>query len=146
MNTMNKFFMFLAIMALSSGYTIIQAQEQAVEMKSMAEFESRTYDFGKIEQGKPVKAVFKVKNTSMVPLLITKVSPTCGCTVANYTKEPIKPGETGTIESTYDARAMGRFAKTIHVTTNSSEPRIDLYLKGEVVPKKQMTDEEGNVK
>ena len=106
---------------------------QDSELKPMAEFDKTTHDFGKVPQGIPVKAIFKVKNTSMVPLVITNVKPTCGCTVADYTKEPIKPGEMGEIAATYNAKSVGPFTKTVHVYTNTAESIVDVYMKGEVV-------------
>lgn len=142
MKTIGKFVTVLFLFVAVSGFSNLQAQEEAEEsLKSMAEFENKTHDFGKIAQGVPVKAKYKVKNTSMVPLVITRVTTSCGCTVANYTKEPIKPGETGFVEAKFNASAMGHFSKTVHVFTNSAEPMIDVFLKGEVVPKSALEQE-----
>jgi hypothetical protein len=98
---------------------------------------STTLDFGKIEQGKPVSAEFEFKNPSMVPLIISSVRPTCGCTIADYPKEPVQPGKSGKISVTFNAAASGFFQKSIGVTTNATEGNTALIIKGEVMPKKQ---------
>ena len=130
MKTVNSFAIALVLfLGTSYGY-VVNAQQEEEQIKSMAEFDKTTYDFGNIVQGVPVKAIFKVKNTSLVPLTITNVKPSCGCTVADYPKDPILPGETGEIVATYNAKGIGPFTKTVTVYSNSSEPTIVLHLKG----------------
>jgi hypothetical protein len=125
-------FVFI-ITGLSSN---AKAQDEAKPASGIA-WTSTTIDFGKIEQGKPVSAEFEFKNPSMVPLIINSVRPTCGCTIADYPKEPIQPGKSGKIAVTYNAAASGIFQKSIVVTSNATEGNISLIIKGEVVPKKQ---------
>lgn len=91
------------------------------------------HNFGEIPQGKPVSNDFTFKNTTKQTVLITNVKPACGCTAANYTKTPIKPGESGSITATYNAAASGNFSKTITVTTSDSEVNKILTIKGNVV-------------
>ena len=110
------------------------AQDAAKPVSAMA-WTSTTIDFGKIEQGKPVSAEFEFKNPSMVPLIISSVRPTCGCTIADYPKEPIQPGKSGKIAITYNAAASGVFQKSIIVTSNATEGNTSLIIKGEVIPK-----------
>lgn len=90
------------------------------------------YDFGTIEKGKPVSHEFSFKNTTKQTILITNVKASCGCTATNYTKTPIKPGETGTVTATYNAASPGNFTKTVTVTTNDSEVNKVLTIKGKV--------------
>jgi hypothetical protein len=96
-------------------------------------WKSETHDFGEIEKGKPATHSFTFTNTTKETVLLTSVKPSCGCTAANYTKTPIKPGETGSVEATYNAAAPGNFQKTITVTTNEegSSPKV-LIIKGKV--------------
>jgi Protein of unknown function (DUF1573) len=101
------------------------------------QFTSTTHDFGKIEQGKPVTVEFEFTNPSMVPLIISNVRPTCGCTIADYPKEPVAPGKSGKIVVTYNAAAIGVFQKTIVVTSNATEGTTNLIIKGEVEAKTQ---------
>jgi len=115
---------------------LLHAQDAAKPAASIA-WKSTTMDFGKIDQGKPVSAEFEFNNPSMVPLIISSVRPTCGCTIADYPKEPIQPGKTGKIAVTYNAAASGFFQKSIVVTTNATEGNTSLVIKGEVIAKKQ---------
>ncbi|MEM9984812.1 MAG: DUF1573 domain-containing protein [Bacteroidota bacterium] len=99
-------------------------------------WEAETHDFGSIKQGEPVSHTFYVKNTGNQPLELVRVIPACGCTAADYTQEPIKPGETGYIKATYNAATVGYFSKTIVVTTNEEDtPNTILRFKGEVMAK-----------
>jgi hypothetical protein len=77
---------------------------------------------GETPFGKSVTAVFSVKNVSTDSLILQDVQVGCHCTVAEYPKEPIPPGQTVYIKATYDARSEGQFFKTINVSTN-----FDLY-------------------
>ena len=92
-----------------------------------------THYFGDIEKAKPVSYEFAFKNTTSQTILITNVKASCGCTATNYTKTPIKPGETGTVTATYNAARPGSFAKQITVTTNDSDVNKILHIKGKVI-------------
>ncbi|HYD92252.1 MAG TPA: DUF1573 domain-containing protein [Flavobacterium sp.] len=92
-----------------------------------------SFNFGDIEKGKPVSHEFSFVNTTDETILITKVKASCGCTATNYTKTPIKPGETGTVTATYNAANKGSFSKTITVTTNDSDVNKVLSIKGKVL-------------
>jgi len=91
-----------------------------------------THNFGDIEKGKPVSHDFSFKNTTKQTILITNVKASCGCTATNYTKTPIKPGETATVTATYNAANPGSFSKNVTVTTNDSDVNKILTIKGKV--------------
>jgi hypothetical protein len=116
----------------------IFAQTDA-KVTTAIEWISKTYDFGKIPQGKPVTAEFEFKNPSLVPLIINSVKPSCGCTVADYPKEPVLPQKTGVIKVTYNAANQGPFTKSIVVSTNAGEASETLIIKGEVIPEAEQT-------
>jgi hypothetical protein len=107
------------------------------EVKPTIQFTELTHDFGTIPQGTPVTASFEFKNNSMVPLLISGVSPSCGCTIADYPKEPLGPNTSGKITVTYNAAGQGTFSKSIKVSANTAEGFVMLYIKGTVVPKEE---------
>ncbi len=92
-----------------------------------------SYNFGDIAKGKPVSHEFTFKNTTKETILITNVKASCGCTATNYTKTPIKPGETGSVTATYNAANPGSFTKTVTVTTNDSDVKKTLTIKGKVL-------------
>jgi hypothetical protein len=94
------------------------------------EFEETTHDFGKIIQGEKVSYTFKFKNTGKSDLLISKVSTSCGCTVGEYPKDPVKPGESGKIEVTFNSHNKKGFQnKTATVLANTEPNYTTLYIK-----------------
>ena len=97
-------------------------------------FKDDSFSFGDIEKGKPVTHEFTFKNTSKQTVLITGVKASCGCTAADYTKTPIKPGESGMVKATYNAANEGAFTKTVTVTANDTETPKVLTIKGKVNP------------
>lgn len=100
-------------------------------------FEKTEHDFGKINEADGrVSVVFSFKNEGMAPLVLSNVRASCGCTTPTWTKEPVEPGQTGTITVTYNPNGRpGRFQKTVTITSNASEPTKKVYIKGEVIPK-----------
>ncbi|NLO67670.1 MAG: DUF1573 domain-containing protein [Bacteroidales bacterium] len=95
-------------------------------------WDQTTYDFGKeVEHRKPVTATYTLTNNGEVPVTISAVYASCGCTAPSYTKEPIKPGETGTVSLTFDAKVSGVFSKSANVRLNDGQ-RYSLIIKGEV--------------
>lgn len=100
-------------------------------------FEKTEHDFGKInESDGRVSVVFEFKNEGMAPLVLSNVRASCGCTTPTWTKEPVEPGQTGSITVTYNPNGRpGRFQKTVTITSNATEPTKRVYIKGEVIPK-----------
>lgn len=132
----NSFSLRLILLVFSgiASMPFTSAQDTSKPVSGMT-WTSNTIDFGKIEQGKPVSAEFEFNNPTMVPLIISSVRPTCGCTVADYPREPVQPGKSGKIAVTFNAASSGVFTKTIIVTSNAAEGNTALVIKGEVVPK-----------
>jgi hypothetical protein len=96
-------------------------------------FEKASYDFGTIARQADGTCYFSFTNKGDAPLVITKVTAACGCTVPSYPKEPILPGETGQIKVQYNTKKTGVFTKTITVSTNdTSNPSVVLTIKGNV--------------
>ena len=121
---MMKLFAFLfSVLFFTIGETTVDA----------VSWNSTEYDFGTIKQNVPATATYELTNTSDLPLFIENVKVGCGCTKPIYTTAAIKPGETTTIEATYNAKKIGKFNKTASVSTNLSDQPTVLRLKGEVV-------------
>jgi len=95
------------------------------------------HDFGSILWNQPAKAVFQLTNSGSSDLVIEAVHPDCGCTLVDWTKEPISPGKEGQIEVTYDAALLGHFVKQLAVTTNESSVPFYLTVSGDVVLEKK---------
>jgi len=127
---MKKILMVLAVI-LGFAFTASAQDNEKAEFK----FNEEKHDFGKIPQGTPVTTVFEFTNIGKEPLILTEVRPTCGCTIADFTKTPVKSGEKGIIKITYNAAAASPFNKVIVVTSNAKTPQKNLIIVGEVVAK-----------
>ena len=129
----------LFVIALTFGMvSFAQAQTAPnapakVNVVSPLKWKSDMVDVGEIPQSKPKPIDFEFTNTGKTDIVITNVKPTCGCTVADYTKTPIKPGEKGKVTATYNAANKGAFTKTITVTTNAEDAPKSLSFKGTVL-------------
>ncbi|MNJ98230.1 hypothetical protein D3C87_159930 [compost metagenome] len=100
---------------------------------AVMDFEKGNYDFGKITQGEKVSYSYKFKNSGKSPLIILNATATCGCTVPEVPKEPIKPGEEGEIKVVFNSIGKsGMQDKVITVTSNAQPHIASLHLTGEV--------------
>ncbi len=125
--------LFFAIIALIGMATTVVAQPAIT-------FKEKSHDFGSIEEkGGKVTYSFTFVNSGDQPLILTKVRSTCGCTVPQYTKEPIASGDSGTIKITFNPMGRpGKFNKPIYVNTNISDERITLRIKGVVIKEEEV--------
>ncbi|MBO7068535.1 MAG: DUF1573 domain-containing protein [Bacteroidaceae bacterium] len=98
-------------------------------------FDTLRYNFGKFSKNDPiVKCSFRFTNTGTAPLVIHQAFASCGCTVPTFTKEPIKPGETGVIDVTYNGtdKYPGHFQKTITIRSNAISEVTRLTIEGDM--------------
>ena len=98
-------------------------------------FDTLRYDFGKFSKSEPrVSCSFPFTNTGTAPLIIHQAFASCGCTIPTYTKEPIKPGEKGNIDVTYDGtdKFPGHFQKTITIRSNAVNEVVRLTIEGDM--------------
>lgn len=120
----NIFLLFLLVSLSGFGF----AQNGATIV-----FDQESFDFGIIEEGPKVTTDFVFRNDGTEPLVLSNVKASCGCTVPDWPKEPILPGEEGMIKVTYNtANRKGGFNKSITVTSNATEPTKVVYIKGTV--------------
>src|SRR5690606_8537676 len=101
------------------------------------EFKTDVIDYGTIEKGADGIRVFEFTNTGNVPLIITRVTSTCGCTVPKKPEGPILPGQSGEIQVKYDTQRVNPIRKTITVLSNAETPTVALKIKGDVVDSSQ---------
>jgi hypothetical protein len=121
----------IMICAVILGFTITASAQ--TDNKAEFKFNEEKHDFGKIPQGKPVTTEFTFTNIGEEPLILANVQPTCGCTIADFTKTPVLKGAKGIIKITYNAAVASVFNKTIVVTSNAKTPQKYLVILGEVV-------------
>jgi len=122
---------YLTCLALTfSGLLLTYGQTRNTSIS----FDKETYDFGKIEESNgSVSCRFDFLNAGAVPLIISNVTTSCGCTASDWSREPVLPGSKGYIKVTYDPRNRpGKFEKTITVTSNAEGSPSVLHISGEV--------------
>ncbi len=108
----------------------LNAQEKKV---AKIEFKTNVIDYGEISKGSDGVRTFQFTNTGNAPLIISKVSSSCGCTIPKKPDGPIQPGETGEIQVKYDTKRLGPIRRTITVQSNADAPTVALKIKGTVV-------------
>jgi hypothetical protein len=115
----------LATQAQTTTNTTTAKPAEVLQLKESS------YNFGKIQQGRPVTHNFEIVNISSAPLMLENVQASCGCTTPEWTKEPIQPGASTTIKVGYNAAAEGDFNKTITITYNNMQAKV-LTISGSV--------------
>ncbi len=146
MKSTSKFLSSFTIVVLLAGCQTDQRQvtadmihfppsgsEEAVDAPVIV-FDSIEYNFGKIAIGEKVVHSYKFVNRGKTPLVISQVSPSCGCTTPkDWPHEPIAPGDEGQITIEFDSKGFpGKIDKSVSILTNCVPKVIDLKLTGEV--------------
>jgi hypothetical protein len=112
----------------------IQNAEKIDVVDATIDFESKVVDYGTIEHNADGARKFVFTNNGTEPLIIKNAKGSCGCTVPTWPREPIAAGETAEIGVKYATNRVGKFTKTITLTTNASKKPVILTVKGEVNP------------
>ena len=96
-------------------------------------FDKEEHDFGTLLQGEVVTYSFHFTNTGNMPLIISEVGSSCGCTVGDYSREPIAPGKTGDIKVTYNSSGQHGFqSRFLTVMSNTIPAKTTLRIKATV--------------
>jgi len=132
--TMKRILNIMLVMLIGFQFAsapINMDQDQAAKVK----FDKTVNDFGKVKKGtQGLKCTFTYTNTGNDMLFISRVKKSCGCTVPVYSKEPLMPGQSATVEVGYTTTdIVGVFNKKITVFTNAINNSVVLTIKGEVV-------------
>lgn len=97
------------------------------------DFRDTVHDFGKIREGEIASFEFDFTNNGKTPLIISSAIGSCGCTVADFPREPLPPGQSGTIKVQFSsANREGHQEKTVAITTNTGRGTHMLFIKGDV--------------
>lgn len=117
-----------------SEESVVAAATPAEETNNVTsiDFGSKEHDFGVIVQGEMVGHTFLFKNTGDKPLTIIDAKASCGCTVPEWSKEPIAPGEEGKLEVKYNGSGSGVVRKTVTVIANTEPAETILEIKANV--------------
>ena len=110
-----------------------KSASQTSDKQAAIVFDKEEHDFGTLLQGEVVSYSFHFTNAGNIPLIISSVTTSCGCTVGDYPREPIEPGERGSIKATYDSKGHQGFqSRTLTVMSNTIPAKTKLRLKGTV--------------
>ena len=138
----------LLSLVLVTGFTLVNAQNVITDDAPKTEestnvtidFVSKVVDYGTIDHNADGARKFVFTNNGTEPLLIKNAKGSCGCTVPTWPREAIAPGATAEIGVKYSTNRVGKFTKTITLTTNASKKPVILTVKGEVnAPAKEET-------
>lgn len=103
--------------------------------KTAVAFEELEHDFGVIDQNSTNPKIFTFTNTGDEPLIISDAKGSCGCTVPDYPRQPIQPGETGEINVVYKPGSqVNQQTKTVTITANTEPATTVLRIKANVTP------------
>jgi hypothetical protein len=108
---------------INNPETASQAQQVDPATLAAITFEKYEHNFGKVKEGEKVSHVFKFTNTGANDLIISDARGSCGCTVPQWPKEPIKPGATGEIKVEYDSKGKSGVQKKT-TTVNGGLPMV----------------------
>ncbi|MCW8311595.1 DUF1573 domain-containing protein [Sphingobacterium thalpophilum] len=121
---------------VSSEVVASDSLSKAAAQMGKVEFEEPAFDFGQVKEGAQVKHTFILKNTGDAPVILSKVTASCGCTQPEFSKSPILPGATSEIHVTFNSEGqVGKQQKIITVQSNASNGMTTVQLKGEVLAK-----------
>ena len=127
----------LCAMASTPGFSVKKKGKTAtvVALEEKVVVDKTEYNFGTVKKdGGNVSAVFTITNGTKIPVLLSEVRASCGCTTPDWTKGPIEPGKTGTVTATYNPTGLGPFEKsvTINVSEGDKTETFIVKIKGTV--------------
>ncbi len=130
------------IFLLFAGFSLVAqdaAQPAANPNAPEIQFEKTVHDYGQVVQGGDGTCEFKFTNIGKEPLILSRPTSSCGCTVPSWPQEPILPGKSDVIKVTYNTNNVGTINKTVTVNSNAKTARVVLQIKGQVTPKPTTT-------
>lgn len=140
------------ILALSLGVFVACQNKQKNDSRTMADSmaalkptgdkfpvmqaDSQSVDLGTITEGDTIIHVYKFKNTGNMPLVLSSVSASCGCTTPSYSNAPVQPGEQGFIQVKFNSKGKeGKLSKTVTAIANTNPAENTFAFKIEVLKK-----------
>lgn len=137
--------LFLSLAVLAGSFFVKSSVYAQPESGAKIEFVKETHDYGNLKYGANGTCTFEFKNTGNAPLIISKATGSCGCTVPSWPKEPIAPGAKGEITVKYDTKRSGPISKSVTITSNAvNEPSKVIRIKGTVGPAPEGTTPTNN--
>ncbi|HSD15024.1 MAG TPA: DUF1573 domain-containing protein [Flavobacterium sp.] len=114
----------------------VTAENAAKGKLPVVKFDKTEHNFGSIKEGDVAETVFKITNEGEADLIIINAQGSCGCTVPEWPKEPIKPGASADMKVTFNSKGKpGQQQKSVTLTTNTKEGSEKVTIKAQVMPK-----------
>ncbi len=128
---------FVFVLASCNNQTGSKKSNTGVENeKTVMAFEKMEHNFGTVIEGEKVIYAFRFTNNGNADLKLTSVGTSCGCTASDYPHDPIKPGETGKIQITFNsANRLGMQHKKVTIRANTSPEFTVLNVYAQVIDK-----------
>lgn len=117
------------LICLIATFTMTTIADAAEKAKIV--FEETSYVMNDNVLGETSEHVFVFKNEGKAPLVVSDAVPSCGCVKPSWTRQPIAPGDTGSVHVYYTSKVSGAFHKTIKVFSNSAGKKPVLTISGE---------------
>lgn len=135
----------VVLSACSDASSKIKSEEERMALEAATSaslpvfnFEKESHDFGAMNEGEVGTTEFKFTNEGEVPLIISSAQGSCGCTVPEYSNDPIAPGEEGTITVRFNSQGKpGNQTKTVTLSANTVPNTKVLTITAQVTPKAQ---------
>ena len=128
----------IVLFVLPLSYVLAQNEGPSIKFNEMS------FDFGDIKEADGnVSHKFEFTNNGTAPLIVQSVRPSCGCTSTGWTKDPVKPGETGYVDAVYNPKNRpGKFNKSLTIVSNANPAQMRIYIKGNVEPKPRSIEDD----
>lgn len=121
----------------SKKQIVDQVNSVQFEVPSKIEWMETTYDFGSVANGPALRHRFEFTNVGTQPLKIQDVRLSATNTIADWTRQPILPNDTGWVElEMLTAQNLGKFRRTVIVLANTVPPRHPLTIEGQLTQSK----------
>ncbi len=122
----------LAVFAINANITAQQGT--AFVQGPKLTLDKEVHNYGKIKKGADGSCYFTISNSGTEPLLVSNAKGSCGCTVPDWPREPIAPGETAKMKVTYATNRVGPINKSVTITSNSVDGKVKVVrIAGEVL-------------
>ncbi len=129
LSLMLTFGLFLGLQAQTPNNNQSKPNGTQAEIK----FDKEVHDYGTVKRNGNGETTFTYTNTGKAPLVLSNVRSSCGCTVPSWSREPIMPGQSGTLTVKYNTASVGPINKTVTVESNATKNRVVLRITGKVV-------------
>ena len=139
-----KFSISIIVFILLPFFNVFAQDELTPKVPTTTlEFDDSVYNFGEITEGKKVEHVFTFRDTGDEPLIISSVKGSCGCTVPQWPKEAIAPGDVASITVVFNSKnKKGPRNQKVTLVANTNPSSTFIYLKGKVNPRDRTIDGE----